>query len=925
MLIIQNKKSASIAMVSGAILLAAALSGCSQQVTAQKLVSEAAEYKQKGDNKAAIIQLKNALQKNPDDSEARYLLGTLYNDTGDPQSAEKELRKAISLGMSSTKVLPSLGKALLMQGQFQKLLDETHTAAQDNTEIAVLRGNAYLALGQNAEAKEAFELARKNNADNPDALIGLAKHAMATKNLDVATQLSEQAVTKNPANLDAWLFKADLLRAQAQIEPALAAYEKVLELKNDHGPARIAKASIEISRGKFDAAKEDIAAARKSNPKGLMVYYTQALLDFRQRNLPAALESLNQVLRAAPDHMPSVLLAGAVQLDLGATQQAEQHLKKYLEKNPGDLFARKLLATAMLKNGDTQRAVDVLADVNDEAKKDTQLLVLAGESQMQAKNFKKAIEYFEKASTLAPENAMIHTALAKSQLGQGDSVSAVTELEKAMNLDPKSSQAGIMLVMTHLRQKNYDKALAAAKTLESAQPKDPQVHNLKGSVYLAKKDIAAARASFERALALQADNLPAITNLAHLDMQEKKPEAAKKRFEAFLETDKKNVQAMTGLAGIALSQGRTDEATAWLERASTENPDALPPALLLSAHYVRIGQTQKALTLARKLQVANPGNPEALAALAQAQLASKDQSAALETFNKLAVAVPTSAQVHYQIASLHVAMKNKAAAEESIKKALSLKPDYLEAQLAQAALEASKGNHAQALSIARKIQQQREKSPAGYLLEGDMLMVQKKPALAVKPYEQAFALDKNGSLLVKLHASLSQSGKGKEADSRLTNWLSEHPDDTPAQLYLATVHLMNGRNATAIKHFQIVTQHDPKNIAALNNLAWAYHQEKNPAALEFAEKAYQIDAKNPAVLDTLGWILVEQGKVPRGVPLLQKAVELAPESMDIRYHLALGLIKSGDKATARSELQRLLSLGKEFAQEKEVRALLAQL
>lgn len=925
MLNIQNKKSANIAMVSGVILFAVTLSGCSQQGSPQNLISDAVGYKQKGDNKAAIIQLKNALQKNPDDSEARYLLGTLYNDTGDPQSAEKELRKAISLGMSSAKVMPALGKALLMQGQFQKVLDETQTVGQDNIEATVLRGSAYLALGQNEEAKDVFELVRKNNADNPEALIGLARHAVATKNLDAATQLSEQAVTKNPANIDAWLFKADLLRTQAQIEPALAAYEKVLQLKSDHGAARIAKASIEISRGKFDAAKEDIAAARKSNPKGLMVYYTQALLDYRQRNLPAALESLNQVLRAAPEHMPSVLLAGAVQLDLGATQQAEQHLKKYLEKNPGDLFARKLLAATLLKNGDTQHAVDVLADVNDEAKKDAQLLVLAGESQMQAKNFKKAAEYFEKASSLAPENAMIHTALAKSQLGEGDSASALTELEKAMNLDPQSPQAGIMLVMTHLRQKNYDKALAAAKTLENEQPNDPQVHNLKGSVYLAKKDIAAARASFGRALALQPNNFPAITNLAHLDMLEKKPEAAKKRFEAFLETDKKNIQAMTGLAGIALSQGRSDEATTWLERASNENPDALPPALLLSSHYVRIGQTQKALTLARKIQVANPGNPEALAALAQAQIASKDQSAALETFNKLAVAVPTSPQVHYQIASLHMSMKNRAAAEESIKKALSLKPDFLEAQLAQAGVEAGKGNHAQALAIARKIQQQREKSPAGYLLEGDMLMAQKKPALAVKPYEQAFALNQNGPLLVKLHASLSQSGKSKEADSRLTTWLNEHPNDTPAQLYLATVHLMNGRNAAAIKHFHIVAKQDPKNIAALNNLAWAYHQEKNPQALEFAEKAYQINAQNPAVLDTLGWILVEQNKVSRGLPLLQKAVELAPESMDIRYHLAHGLIKSGDKATARNELRRILSAGKEFAQEKEARALLAQL
>ena len=45
-------------------------------------------------------------------------------------------------------------------------------------------------------------------------------------------------------------------------------------------------------------------------------------------------------------------------------------------------------------------------------------------------------------------------------------------------------------------------------------------------------------------------------------------------------------------------------------------------------------------------------------------------------------------------------------------------------------------------------------------------------------------------------------------------------------------------------------------MPALNNLATAYQQEKNPLALEYAEKAYKLAPDSPAVLDTLGWILV---------------------------------------------------------------------
>ena len=79
------------------------------------------------------------------------------------------------------------------------------------------------------------------------------------------------------------------------------------------------------------------------------------------------------------------------------------------------------------------------------------------------------------------------------------------------------------------------------------------------------------------------------------------------------------------------------------------------------------------------------------------------------------------------------------------------------------------------------------------------------------------------------------------------------------------------------------------------------------------------------VLDTLGWILVEQGNTARGLPLLRKATSLAPQAAEFRYHLALGLVKSGDKAEARKELEPLLATGKDFPGIEEARALLRQL
>ena len=78
-------------------------------------------------------------------------------------------------------------------------------------------------------------------------------------------------------------------------------------------------------------------------------------------------------------------------------------------------------------------------------------------------------------------------------------------------------------------------------------------------------------------------------------------------------------------------------------------------------------------------------------------------------------------------------------------------------------------------------------------------------------------------------------------------------------------------------------------------------------------------------MDTLGWMLVEQGNVERGLPLLQKAVAGAPGAPELRYHLAVGLNKSGDKKAARKELETLLALNRPFPQLEDARALLKTL
>ena len=230
-----------------------------------------------------------------------------------------------------------------------------------------------------------------------------------------------------------------------------------------------------------------------------------------------------------------------------------------------------------------------------------------------------------------------------------------------------------------------------------------------------------------------------------------------------------------------------------------------------------------------------------------------------------------------------------------------------------------------ALAAARQVQQAAPKAPLGFVLEGDILMSQQKSAPALQAYEKAVALAPSSELNAKVVQAMQAGGKSKEALARAEKWLVQNPGDARMAMMVSEINMAGKDYKAAIARLESVQKTAPDNPMVLNNLAWAYQQVKDPRALATAEQAFKVAGDNPGVMDTLGWMLVEQGNVARGLPLLQKASTQAPNAMEIRYHLAQALNKSGDKAGAKRELDKLLTANTPFAQADEARALLKTL
>ncbi len=211
-----------------AIYVAIALLAACNRTDPATLVGSAKDHMAKQEFSAAIIQLKNALQKDPQNGEARYLFGLAALENGDLASAETELNKARQLGYENDALQVALARNMLARGEYKKLVDEFDgtklSSPKLQAELLATVGAGELALNRRSEAQAAFREALALDASSSAANLGLARLAVASRDFPGALSLVDAALTSSPSSAEALLLKADLLAVQGEPEAAEKAY-----------------------------------------------------------------------------------------------------------------------------------------------------------------------------------------------------------------------------------------------------------------------------------------------------------------------------------------------------------------------------------------------------------------------------------------------------------------------------------------------------------------------------------------------------------------------------------------------------------------------------------------------------------------------------------------------------------------------------
>lgn len=920
------------------VLLASALILCacdSIGMSSEQMLERAKGYLSEDDMAAAAIELRNAVQADPENAEARYLLGGINLDSGDFASAEKEYRQASKAGWKQQDVILELTQAKLGQHHYREVLEEVQPheswPAALRANLLGLRAVAAAGMGDLEKARSITAAAAALDADALYVLKVSIQLELLNQQPAAAQQVLERALARYPDDPGLLLLAASAYLQSRNVAAAKETYQQVIDMDPagfitvNGRSARLGLAQLLLLEGELKQVESLIGPLSRRNPNDPYTNYIAGVLAFSQGDYVRSEERLLMVLKLAPEHNPTRLLFGAVSYAQENYEQAAYFLSKYLLAVPDNIFARKLLGRSYLLLGEYDAAKAILKAGVTETTDDAELLALAGLSELRGGDRASGIAGLERAVNVDPESLALREELARAYINTGESALAIKELRTILEQGGQQKKTETLLVIATLRAGEFEEAISLVLDMLSREPDDPATIAFTGNVFAASGDRKEARKYFERALANEPGFPPAIMALANIEELDGNTAEAMALYRGLVNTTDKPVVPMLALARLSEKLGNKQEMIGWLERAIETAPEEVSPRVFLASYYLRENQTERAGSLVTEAVQLAPRDPEVMGVRGKLLMAERRYEEALPLLAELVERMPDSVSARLLLAECQLRLGHSKEARKELDAVLQQQANNMAAVALLAQLEIQEGKLDQALDHSLRIQQEYPELYLGYQLEGDARTARKDHESAGKAYAEAWDRRKSPELAIKRAENSIRTGNPDAAVAQLQAWLSDNPDDVRVRQVLGVTYQQFGQDDKAVQAYEQVLAADSDNLVALNNLAWLLMQSNNPEAVVLAERAYSASPESAGVTDTYGWILVQLGQTDKGLQLLEQARVKLPDVPEVRYHYAVALYKTGAREEAEQLLEQLLRDGKPFEGEADARKIYMEL
>ena len=903
-----------------AVLMAAC--GESPEAEAQKFMESAQRSYDAGDFNGAFIELKNALQKRPDNAAARLLLGRIYLDAGDGVSAEKELAHAWELGNRTDDVRLLLTQARLRQGNYEAVLEDVPADLGFESSIMLdfltARAEALLGLGR---AHEAIEVFKDIVARRPQAMsyAGLARATFLVGQHDQAMEYLDKGLALNPESAELYALSGQFNFQLNKRNEAEAGYTSALGLDGENVRALMGLANLRIITKNYDKAWEYLNRAAASAPLDMPTAMLGGYVSLARKDFAGAKQLSDAVLVIDQTILTALYVAGVSAYALNGFERAKDLLTQYSVSVPHDKQAQAILddVTVILASGRQDANPALLEEVSTMA-------LDAGRRQLGLQSRMALAES-------APDDPKLQAGVSIAKVMTGDMSAAEDDLLRALESDPASQnravdRATLVLIIGQLKQGDFDKALEATDRLQERMPNMEISYVLAGVAHTGKRGFDEARKAFKRARDLNPDSPNAVTSLSALLMQEGKAEVATNVLLQMVAVQPDHYPTNLRLGMVYIQQNRRENAIEWLEKAATLRAGAVAPRILLGRLFLDSGDFQRVLQETEAVMEEHPREKGLLTLSGSARLALGQVEEAASDFRSLVEVAPDVAESHFLLAAAYARLGEEEKVRSELEATLAIDPAHVKARLTLARFFLGKNDLAAAKPLVESLTKDNPNDFEVLNIRADVALREGNNEEAFASLSKAHRLEETSATALTLAQAQWRAGARDDSLKTLEYWLEESPKDVGNRTYLAQFYLALGREDESLEHFLIVVEDQPDSWLALNQAAWLLDRKGNGnEALKYAERSYELAPENPEVADTLAVILLGQGDIERALPLLANANELAPENPGIAFHYADALAKSGDKAKSKEILSSILAGEEAFSERDAAQSLLEAL
>ena len=644
-------------------------------------------------------------QSDPGDARALFLAGLYHLEGGENSEGEKFADSLLTNfpKLASGSLLK--GMALYLRDDFGGAITHLQQSLQGGTNLAAYYylGLSYYRLDKLELALNQFQRMLDHDPEATQPRLMAAMILLKQQRIDEAVAEVEKVLQRDGANGMAYNILGSAWMAQGKFDAAMTSFEKATELNPGLVDAHLKKGFVHASRGNQARAEDELTTALNAAPQILDTRLLLATHYLRQKDYPAAVNTLKEGLTGKENDALLYNFMAAVYFAQQQPDQAIISLRRAKEMNPRFFTASFNLGAYHASRGEYESALEEYTGVLRQDSGQLQALLLSGKLMEMSGQGEKAIGFYHRAAETGKSEGVL--ALAEYLLGVGKETEALETLTRAQKTNPEDAsllefQGQILLrlgrhaealttftklyrvspgkgvaglVQAHLLGGDRSRAEKLAKEVTVQQSSSPLGYLLLASVYEHGGDIPGALAVLQQGGENTRRAPLLVMRMAGLHERKGEVDKARRLYEDLLRQSPNDHQAVFALGALYDRQGNKPEAARRYREVLALKEDFMPVLNNLAYLYAEnFDRKAEALELARKAYRQAPGNPSVMDTLGYALVLNGRAEEGRQMLEQAVEKLPGNPTVLYHLALACQKLGKKDEAIAYLKKALAL-------------------------------------------------------------------------------------------------------------------------------------------------------------------------------------------------------------------------------------------------------------